>query len=288
MNASPSVECQIQLDYPRFFGDPSIGWRIFGDLTADSPVERLLKRFPPLRDHADVFGAATVAEAYDLKPLLVEAPQRWQGLPVVNSGTIDRYHFLWGAREMRYIKNSFLRPIVPAGQEHHLPPRRLQQARMQKLVMAGMTKRLEVAIDADGAWLAAKSTTIVIPRELSLFYLCGLMNSRLIDFIFRTMFAGNALQGGYLRIGPPQVEMLPVCAPDRTVEAERTRHDRVVGLVERMLQLHKDVTRARMPNEKATIERQIAATDREIDRLVYELYGLTAEEIRIVEGAAQG
>jgi len=36
--------------------------------------------------------------------------------------------------------------------------------------------------------------------------------------------------------------------------------------------------------DKAAIERQIAATDKQIDRLVYELYGLTEEEIRIVEG----
>ncbi|HNS21475.1 MAG TPA: hypothetical protein PKH24_13310, partial [Sedimentisphaerales bacterium] len=36
-----------------------------------------------------------------------------------------------------------------------------------------------------------------------------------------------------------------------------------------------------------SIQRQIAATDAEIDRLVYELYGLTEEEIRIVEGATQ-
>jgi hypothetical protein len=39
---------------------------------------------------------------------------------------------------------------------------------------------------------------------------------------------------------------------------------------------------------RTRLERQIAATDGEIDRLVYELYGLTAEEIRIVEGATQG
>jgi hypothetical protein len=37
------------------------------------------------------------------------------------------------------------------------------------------------------------------------------------------------------------------------------------------------------PPEIARLEREIAATDREIDQLVYELYGLTAEEIRIVE-----
>ena len=32
------------------------------------------------------------------------------------------------------------------------------------------------------------------------------------------------------------------------------------------------------------LQRQIEATDREIDRLVYELYGLTDEEIAVVEG----
>ena len=36
--------------------------------------------------------------------------------------------------------------------------------------------------------------------------------------------------------------------------------------------------------QKEMIQRQIAATDKEIDRLVYDLYGLTPDEIAIVEG----
>lgn len=36
---------------------------------------------------------------------------------------------------------------------------------------------------------------------------------------------------------------------------------------------------------KTALQLQIDATDRQIDRLVYELYGLTEEEIGIVEGA---
>ena len=39
-----------------------------------------------------------------------------------------------------------------------------------------------------------------------------------------------------------------------------------------------------LPHQKDLIQRQIDATDRQIDKLVYELYGLSAEEIRIVEG----
>ena len=45
------------------------------------------------------------------------------------------------------------------------------------------------------------------------------------------------------------------------------------------------VRAARTPQEKTSLERQIAATDTQIDRLVYDLYGLAEEEIKIVEGA---
>jgi hypothetical protein len=58
----------------------------------------------------------------------------------------------------------------------------------------------------------------------------------------------------------------------------------MVALVEEMLSVHKRLQAAKTPHERTRLERQIAATDRRIDRLVYELYGLTGEEIRIIEG----
>ena len=58
----------------------------------------------------------------------------------------------------------------------------------------------------------------------------------------------------------------------------------MVELVETMLKLHKDLPKAKTPHEQESLQCQIAATDEQIDQLVYELYGLTEEEIRIVEG----
>jgi hypothetical protein len=52
-----------------------------------------------------------------------------------------------------------------------------------------------------------------------------------------------------------------------------------------MLKLHKDLLKTRTVPDKTAIERQIAATDKQIDSLVHELYGLTQKEIRVVEGA---
>ena len=61
----------------------------------------------------------------------------------------------------------------------------------------------------------------------------------------------------------------------------------MVSLVQRMLDLHKRLQGAKAAHDRTVIERQITATDEEIDHLVYELYGLTNDEIAIVEGAAE-
>jgi len=53
-----------------------------------------------------------------------------------------------------------------------------------------------------------------------------------------------------------------------------------------MLSLHKQLPEARTPHENTALERRIEATDGQIDALVYELYGLTKEEIGIVEAAS--
>jgi hypothetical protein len=57
----------------------------------------------------------------------------------------------------------------------------------------------------------------------------------------------------------------------------------MVELVDHMLDLHKKLHDANTPHEKETLQRQIDATDRQIDLLVYELYELTEEEINVVQ-----
>jgi hypothetical protein len=69
---------------------------------------------------------------------------------------------------------------------------------------------------------------------------------------------------------------------------EKAQHDKRTSLVNKMLKHHKKYRGARMERDKEIYERQIMIVDTQIDRLVYDLYGLTDEEIKVVEGDNYG
>lgn len=82
------------------------------------------------------------------------------------------------------------------------------------------------------------------------------------------------------------LSQLPIRTIDFKSSTEVTLHDKMIALVERMLKLHVDLRGAWADCDKDAINRNIEATDNEIDALVYELYGLTKDEIAIVKGRA--
>jgi precorrin isomerase len=94
---------------------------------------------------------------------------------------------------------------------------------------------------------------------------------------------GDADKRGRLLQQKIYLEKIPIRSIDFSNPAEKSHHDRMVKLVDSMLALHKQLSETKSAAQKEIIQRQIHATDAEIDRLVYELYGLTDDEIKIVE-----
>jgi len=62
---------------------------------------------------------------------------------------------------------------------------------------------------------------------------------------------------------------------------------KVFDLVQKMLDLNRRLGEMKTAHDRMAIQRQIDATDRQIDRLVYDLYGLSEEEVQIVEEATE-
>jgi hypothetical protein len=113
-------------------------------------------------------------------------------------------------------------------------------------------------------------------------YVLGLLNSKLL--FWRLRKTSNVFRGGWITCTKQYFGELPIHVIDFSNRADKSLHDQMVKLVEQMLELHQRLSAVKTPQEKTALERQIAATDAQIDRLVYDLYGLTEDEIKVVEG----
>lgn len=267
----PIVERLHPLDYALYADHPQKPWLIPTLHHTIDWLTQLSHQFPPLADVAQVTGAATVAEAYAMRSLLQNQPTPQAGdLRMVNSGTLDRYRWLWGEKPLRYLGASYLYPVIVRSHTKQLPKTRWHQATQPKIIVAGMTRQLECALDSTGSILAGKSTSVV-RSTLDLRYLLAVLNSPLIHLYFVSRFGGNRLQGGYLRVGPPQLKQLPMCIPDVSKKSDRNLYHHLLELVDQRLAL---------PAQRVE---EIRAIEQAINWLIYRFYALTDTAINSLE-----
>ena len=122
-------------------------------------------------------------------------------------------------------------------------------------------------------------TVLAHHNSIDIRILLGVLNSRLLSFLYIRQVT-QAAKDDFPQVTIKDILSLPF--PSSTAVANHT--SRIVKLVERMLLLHLQLATAKTSHNKTAIQRQIDAADQQIDRLVYELYELTEEEIKIVEG----
>ncbi len=151
-----------------------------------------------------------------------------------------------------------------------------------KLIYPDIAKGPRFCLDVGGHYLA--NTAYCLGTDD--LYLLGILNSRLFWYAISNISIPFGVRAGEYRyrLIYQYMEKVPIRVIDLSKPADKIAHDRMVPLVERMLDLHKRLAAAKNPDEKIRLDREIKSTDDQIDRLVYELYGLTEEEIKIVEG----
>ena len=152
-----------------------------------------------------------------------------------------------------------------------------QEFEKKKIIFPEMAVTGQFTIDEMNSF--SDSTTYIVSNNSN--YLLGILNSKLITFIFSRI--SSEIQGGYYRWKHQYMGQLPIYTPDFDKLADKSRHDKMVELVTQMLSLHAYLQKAKTDQEKRLVQQEIETTDVKIDALVYELYGLTAEEIEVVE-----
>jgi hypothetical protein len=232
-------------------------------------IVELLEKAPALSSLVSCSDGCSTAEAYRLVGLIVNGAEE-TGFRLLNTGTIDPYTSLWGRRECRYLGKRYLHPVIDGAELAELFPRRAVQAGSPKLLIAGLSGRIECLVDPDGSNICGKAAVQLIPRspELDLYLLCGLLNSSLLNWLYRSLFGLRGYSGRAMNIGPRQLELLPIIAGSAS---------------ERISRIALQLSRLEPGTDVLQDPRQA-----ELDELVLRMYGVDAKLRGIIGAELRG
>jgi hypothetical protein len=147
-----------------------------------------------------------------------------------------------------------------------------------KIIYPNICKKPEFTFDESSFYTNQKC--FIIPSLDK--YLLGILNSSVTFYLFRSILP--KLRGGFYEPSFVYFKDFPIRTIDFNNPSEKAIHDKLVSLVDQMLELHKKKNSLPPSAEREKIEREITITDEKIDEIVYGLYGITEEERKIIEG----
>jgi restriction endonuclease TaqI-like protein len=189
-------------------------------------------------------------------------------------GDITRYNVQWSGEWLSY------------GQWLAAPrdPRFFEGPRLLFREIPGQGKRIQAVYAVDKYYHGHSITPFLLShKSFNIFFLLGVANSRLLSW-YGSYKLSNFGKNIFPKLNPEDIKALPIPDLVLTDVSDKQKHDALVKLVEQMLETKKRLAATGRESEREQLERKCDHLDHEIDRLVYELYGLTEEEIKIVEG----
>lgn len=152
--------------------------------------------------------------------------------------------------------------------------------------ISGGLHPIVAALDTEHYYCFASTNLIIIKDEFKDIYsyelICALLNSKLINFYYVKNFTNASTLT--VNISKTFLEKIPLPLIDLNNKEDKEMHDKIVTLVDNIIALNKKLSTEKNPNSITIINRQINAVDKQIDSLVYKLYNLSDEEIRVIEG----
>lgn len=174
--------------------------------------------------------------------------------PIIQTADIKRYSIVW---QEEYIPTEIYSQKI---QEDFKKP---------KIVIARMTKNIQASFDLNKFYIG--KSTLMIDLKENPYYILGILNSKLADFWYKYYFGTTHLACGYVRYDIPYLKQLPIPIIN---SSNKKISNKIISLASRII-------KAKEKNSNANTNK----FENEIDNFVYELYGLSKSEIRIIEKA---
>jgi len=223
-----------------------------------------VKTYKTFKDYGiKIFSGTTGFQAHKLLKFIKDI-RTDMSIPFIVSGNIERY--FWSNKNVRYMNNYYEEAYI---EKNNI----VSQSKWNfwcspKIIIAGMTKKIEAVYCDEPVAIGVGVYGIYHFGEFNPKFLTGLLNSSFMTYYLRNKFKDKHLAGGYLGINKFTIENLPL------IEVENKIQKIISELVDQILSTKKQNPQA-----------DTSELEKEIDRLVYKLYDLTADEIKIIESS---
>jgi len=258
---------QTFADFASWFADGGDAFLTYADVASTLIIKKLESKGVPFSAYADIQRGVTPFHLTDKATHKTSRP--------AFEGTVRRYSLERGPKKFVRFDQTLM---------EFKPERYFRGPRLLVRELISRQFRLQ-AMRADESFVTNKSMQSVLPLAgaPNLNFLLGCLNSRLLSWFFLQK-SNIAQRDDFPKIVLKETRSLPFPKIDLKRSDDKARHDKLVNLVEKLMGLIPKLRQARSESEQQTLRNAITAADQQIDALVYELYGLTEEEIQLVEG----
>ncbi len=227
----------------------------------DKKIITKLELFKTLSNFSKIRTGIMGFEYWKMEPIIKESGD---GVPLLTNGNIEQYFDLWGKKKIDLYKKHFLNPKIELNQKYLNENTIKLFKQKNKIVVRGVAKRLTACLDLrESGVLVAVHTVLSNDNKLN-YYLLGLINSNLLNWFHLHTYYSVRIPQGSLKYPVDCISTLPIPDP----ESNKDLFFKITDIV-------KEIYKSRSITDDVK---------NDIDQAVYELYGLTEEEKRIVEG----
>ncbi len=231
-------------------------------------IEKVERNNKPLSQIATCENACATSDCYALLPYIHnDEHANCNAYKLINTGTIGKYCSRWGEKECTYLKHKFLYPVVNIKEfeaADDLGKSYKKRARLPKIIMKGLNL-MDACLDESSKILPGKTTLVIHSNNIDhLYLLLAIINSKVASFYIKTKYSSSSYCGG-ITFTKDMINKMPI-PNQKEIEPEIIR--KVKDLI-------------RYKTENSLYDTSVMESD--INNFIYHLYGLSEDEIKIIE-----
>jgi len=267
------------LDQKEFENNKNHIFDIFIDSGSRSLFRKISNDSKVLGSYSRILtGTPAINKFYEWDKLLVSEEEarksKAEKLKFINVSNVKPYFISWGEK-IRAVKKTLTNPYL-IFDENLVGKNKWSVFKKKKIVIKGTAKNLTAAYDQIGYANLSLYAIIFDERhndENKTLYHLGLLNSKLLNYWYCKKFASSNLAGNYISFNGIYLEQLPI------KQASQAKQKSIISLVKKIL----TITKSNNYLQSDSKQKEVQEYKKKIDRMVFELYGLDNDEIKLIK-----